>query len=139
VIVLDTNVLSEPLKSQPDWRVLEWLASAPGDVAVTSISVGEVLTGVRRLPTGRRREGLLAAIERTLTIFAGRILPYDDAGARVYAHMQESRRLSGVPLSVEDGMIAAICSTRGAELATRNVRDFEGLGLELVNPWHARS
>jgi toxin FitB len=137
VIILDTNVLSEPLKSQPDSRVLGWLASAQGDVAVTSISVGELLTGVRRLPSGRRREGLLAAIEHTLTTFAGRVLPYDDAGARVYAHIQESRRLSGVPLSVEDGMIAAICSTRGAELATRNVQDFEGLGLELINPWHA--
>lgn len=138
MIVLDTNVLSEPLKVQADPRVLEWLASASGDMAVTAISVGELLTGVRRLPSGRRRRGLLSAIERTLTAFAGNILPYDDAGARVYAQMQETRRLSGVPLSVEDGMIAAICSTRDAQLATRNVKDFEGLGLDLLDPWAAR-
>lgn len=138
MIVLDTNVLSEPLKGLPDSGVLGWLESAPRDVAVTSVSVGELLTGVRRLPSGRRRDGLLSAIEHTLTAFAGRVLSYDEAGARAYAQMQETRRLAGVPLSVEDGMIAAICSTRAATLATRNVKDFEGLGLELINPWNAQ-
>lgn len=102
---------------------------------MTSVSAGELLTGVRCLPTGRRREGLLTAIERTIMTFAGRVLSYDEAGARVYAQMQESRRLSGIPLSVEDGMIAAICSAHGARLATRNVKDFMELGLQLVNPW----
>ncbi len=137
MIILDTNVLSEPLKSHPDAAVLNWMASQLGDVAVTSVSVGELLTGVRRLPYGKRRAGLLEAIEQTLTTYAGRVLPYDDASARRYAKMQEVQRKSGEPLSVEDGMIAAICATRGAELATRNVKDFEFLGLDLIDPWDA--
>lgn len=138
MIILDTNVLSEPLKSGPDATVLTWLESVRESATVTSISVGEMLTGVRRLPAGRRREGLLSAIERTVAAFAEKILPYAEAEARVYARMQESRRESGVPLSVEDGMIAAICSTHDGRLATRNVKDFQGLGIELINPWDRR-
>jgi predicted nucleic acid-binding protein len=137
VIVLDTNVLSEPLKASPDERVLGWLAALDDDATLTAVSVGELLTGVRRLPQGRRRDGLLTAIEETLAAFGARVLAYDESAARVYARLQESRRLEGAPLSVEDGMIAAICVSRGARLATRNVKDFDGLGVELVNPWDA--
>ena len=72
MIVLDTNVLSEPLKQQPDEHVLVWLASLDEEAGVTSVSVGELLTGVRALPAGRRREGLLEAIEATLRTFAGK-------------------------------------------------------------------
>lgn len=136
MIVLDTNVLSEPLKVRPDPGVLDWL-TAHGDVALTSVSVGELLVGARGLPSGRRRDGLLAAIDHIVRRFADRIFAYDETAARDYARMQESRRLSGVPLSVEDGMIAAICSTRGAKLATRNTKDFQELGVELIDPWNA--
>jgi predicted nucleic acid-binding protein len=135
MIVLDTNVLSEPLKQQPDPQVLAWLASADEEAGVTSVSVGELLTGVRALPTGRRRAGLLDAIESTLRVFAGSVLPYDEAAARQYARLQEVRRAAGRPLAVEDGMIAAICIARGMRLATRNTSDFDGLGLELFDPW----
>jgi predicted nucleic acid-binding protein len=134
VIVLDTNVLSEPLRARPDRNVLAWLESVE-DVAITSVSVGEVLTGVRLLPEGRRRRGLLAAIEATLTTFAERVLAYDEAAARIYAELQVQRRAAGAALSVEDGMIAAMCLSTSARLATRNVRDFDGLGLDLFNPW----
>jgi toxin FitB len=139
MIVLDTNVLSEPLKLRPDERVLAWLASLEEEAAVTSISVGELLTGVRGLPVGRRREGLLEAIESTLRTFAGSVLAYDETAARHYARLQESRRGAGRPLAVEDGMIAAICVARGTTLATRNTTDFAGLGLDLVDPWSAAS
>ena len=135
MIVLDTNVLSEPLRSRPEPVVLAWLDQISDDVALTSVSVGEILTGVRLLPAGHRRDGLMAAIERTLTIYAEQVLPYDETAARTYALMQESRRASGHPLSVEDGMIAAICRSRGVNLATRNVRDFQDLGIDLINPW----
>jgi predicted nucleic acid-binding protein len=135
MIVLDTNVLSEPLKSEPDGHVLAWLASHDEEAGLTSISVGELLTGVRALPAGRRREGLLEAIEATLQAFAGSVLAYDDAAARHYARLQESRRAAGRPLAVEDGMIAAICISRGTTLATRNTADFAGLGLDLIDPW----
>jgi hypothetical protein len=80
---------------------------------------------------------LQAAIERTLTSFSDNVLPYDEAAARSYAELQERRRSVGAPLSVEDGMIAAICASRSLRLATRNFRDFQGLGLELINPWEA--
>jgi predicted nucleic acid-binding protein len=136
MIVLDTNVLSEPLKSQPSAEVLRWIAATDA-AATTSVSVGELLTGVGLLPAGRRREGLQAAIERTLTSFSDNVLPYDEAAARSYAELQERRRSVGAPLSVEDGMIAAICASRSLRLATRNIRDFQGLGLELINPWEA--
>jgi toxin FitB len=139
MIVLDTNVLSEPLKLRPDEQVLAWLASLDEEAGVTSISVGELLTGVRALPVGRRREGLLEAIEATLRTFAGSVLAYDEAAARHYARLQESRRGAGRPLAVEAGMIAAICVARGTTLATRNTCDFAGLGLDLVDPWSAAS
>ena len=137
MIVLDTNVLSEPLKQRPDEHVLAWFASLDEEAGVTAVSVGELLTGVRALPVGRRREGLLTAIEATLRTFAGSVLAYDEAAARHYARLQESRRGAGRPLAVEDGMIAAICIARGTTLATRNTSDFTGLGLDLVDPWSA--
>lgn len=139
MIVLDTNVLSEPLKQRPDEHVLAWFASLDEETGVTAVSVGELLTGVRALPVGRRREGLLTAIEATLGTFAGSVLAYDEAAARHYARLQESRRAAGRPLAVEDGMIAAICIARGTTLATRNTSDFAGLGLDLIDPWAASS
>ena len=135
MIVIDTNVLSEPLRTRPEPRVLAWLSTVSGEVGFTSISVGEILTGVRRLPAGRRRDGLLAEVERSFGTYAALVLLYDEPAARTYAAMNESRRVAGHPLSVEDGMIAAICRSRGLALATRNTKDFHGLGLELIDPW----
>ena len=136
MIVLDTNVLSEPFKSDADQGVLGWIA-AQDEITTTTVTVAELLTGARRLSSGRRREALLVGIERALSAFPASVLPFDEAAARRYAEMQESRRLAGAPLSVEDGTIAAICSSRSLVLATRNTRDFEGLGLRLVDPWAA--
>jgi toxin FitB len=135
MIALDTDVLSEPLKQRPDERVLDWLEGLEDEAVITAITVGELLTGVRALPDGRRRADLLEAIEQTLQSFAGSVLPYDAAAARSYARLQGTRRLTGRPLAVEDGMIAAICLTHGAALATRNTPDFEDLGLETIDPW----
>jgi predicted nucleic acid-binding protein len=135
MIVLDTNVLSEPLRTRPDSTVLAWLDGVTDDVALTSISVGEILAGVRALPSGRRRGALMAAVERTLAIYADQVLPYDERAAHTYAAMQESRRSAEQALSVEDGMIAAICGARGLALATRNTKDFDDLGITLINPW----
>lgn len=136
MIVLDTNVLSEPLRAEPDGSVLAWLEALDGrDVAITSVSVGELLTGIARLPQGRRRSVLHESVEALLTRYGDAVLPYDGGAARAYAGLQEQRRSAGRPLSVEDGMIAAICVRAGATLATRNVRDFASLGLDLVDPW----
>ena len=135
MIVLDTSVLREPLNALPDPDVLEWLTDSTDVVSITCVSVGELLTAVRMLPAGPRRDGLKAAIERTLTAFADHVLPYDEPAARIYAQLQESRRMAGLELTVEDGMVAAICLTRGARLATHNVAGFQGLGVELISPW----
>lgn len=135
MIVLDTNVLSEPMRAAPDESVLAWLEQLREPAAITAVTVGELLGGVGRLPAGRRRDALGDAIEGLLEAHRGAILPYDDRAARVYAGLQERRRRAGHPLSVEDGMIAAICLVAGATLATRNTADFSGLGLELVDPW----
>jgi predicted nucleic acid-binding protein len=134
VIVLDTNVLSEPIRPRPDATVVDWLGEQT-DVAVTAVTVGELYLGVLRLPHGKRRAGLMSAVESALARLSGRVLSYDDRAARIYAELQESRRSAGVPMSVEDGMIAAIVLRHGARLATRNVDDFVGLGVDLVNPW----
>ncbi len=137
MIVLDTNVLSEPLRLRPDEHVLAWLGALDDETAVTAVSVGELLVGVRALPEGRRRAGLLDAIETTLRAFAGSVLAYDEAAARHYARLQEMRRATGRSLAVEDGMIAAICLAHAATLATRDVTDFAGLDIELIDPWTA--
>jgi predicted nucleic acid-binding protein len=112
---------------------MAWLASHPA-VGVTSVSVGEILAGVARLPEGKRRDALAAGVSLALES-AVDVLPYDEAAARVFASIQDARRKAGRPLSTEDGMIAAICISRGATLATRNTTDFEGLELQPINPW----
>ena len=135
MIVLDTNLLSEPLRRNPEPAVLDWLAQSTEAFALSAVSVGELLTGVHFLPIGRRREALGAAIESLLESFAGAVLNYDERAARAYAELKERSRNAGRPIGVEDGMIAAICIANGAALATRNVKDFDGLGIDVVNPW----
>ena len=135
MIVLDTNLLSEPLRRDPEPVVLEWLAHSSEVFALSAVSVGELLTGVHLLPIGRRREALSEAIESLLESFAGAVLNYDEGAARAYAELNELSRNAGRSMGVEDGMIAAICIANGAALATRNFKDFDGLGIDLVNPW----
>lgn len=135
MIVIDTNVLSEPLRPRPSPRVLEWLSSVDDEVFLTSVTVGEILRGVRMLPEGRRRRELLAGVDALVNRFHHRVLGYDLPAAERFALLDEARRRDGRVMSVEDGMIAAICLIHGARLATRNRRDFEGLDLEIVDPW----
>lgn len=136
MIVLDTNVISETVRARPSPTVLRWLQDSGEAFAVTTVSIGELLTGVRFLPHGKRRDGLLSAIEDVLLRWAVS-LPYDEAAARIYAAMREAARGHGRGLRVEDGMIAAICVAHGASLATRNVADFDFLPVSTVNPWEA--
>ena len=136
MIVLDTNVVSEAVRVQPSPAVMHWLARRDEPFALTAVTIGELLTGARLLPQGKRRAGLLAAIEQTLLRWAV-TLPYDEEAARIYAAMREQAKARGRGLSVEDGMIAAICAACGARLATRNVADFDFLPIQTVNPWEA--
>lgn len=135
MIVADTNVLSEPLRREPSPRVLAWLDSTGSQIAITSLSVAELLYGAARLPEGRRRTDLTLAIERILASAGDRVLGFDAAAARAYASLRESRERAGRPASVEDLMIASICLAHDLAIATRNVGDFDGFGVQVVNPW----
>lgn len=137
MIVLDTNVLSETLRPNPAERVLYWMRSEPlTALFTTTITEAELLYGAALLPEGRRRRSLEAVIRRMLTAqFAGRILPFDSAAAREFAQIAASRRSAGRPIDEADGRIAAIARSRGAAVATRNLDDFAGCELELIDPW----
>lgn len=135
--LLDTNVLSEVLRSQPDRAVLTWLASQPADsLFVSSVTQAEMLLGARLLPASKRRQQLQEALDAMFAEdFAGRVLPFDSAAAPAYASLVAARRSAGRPISQFDAQIAAIALSRQVGLATRNVSDFEGCGLALNNPW----
>lgn len=137
MIVLDTNVVSELLRSTPDRRVLAWTdLQRTSELAVTAITAAELRYGIARLPEGRRKAALDRAVTAVLEQdFADRVLPFDLAGARQYGQLVADRERAGHPVSTADGEMAAICRARGAQLATRNVEDFTGTGVELVNPW----
>lgn len=138
MIVLDSNVLSEAMRTHPDTNVIAWLASPQAaDAFTTAITVGEILTGIGMLPRGKRRNRLRDITEQLLEDLQDRILVYDTNAARIYARLHETRRTTGRPLRVEDGMIGAICARDNARLATRNVRDFADLGVELIDPWRS--
>lgn len=139
-VVLDTNVLSGLMRSTPDARVRQWARAVPPDlVHTTSVSLAEILFGIARLPMGGRRDLLTAAADEVFTMFAGRVLPFDSAAAHRYAEVVMERQRVGAPISGFDAQIAAICRAHGAALATRNADDFSGLGLDLIDPWLARS
>ncbi|TDW22806.1 type II toxin-antitoxin system VapC family toxin [Kribbella kalugense] len=135
MIVADTNVLSEPLNKAPDQAVVSWLRDNGPNLALTTITVSELLYGVQRLPVGRRRTGLAAAVDRLIASARERLLVYDEEAARLHADLRVAREAEGRVTSLEDGMIAAIALAYGAQVATRNVAHFEGFGLEVVNPW----
>ena len=139
MVVIDTNVVSELMRSDPSAEVLAWLDRRPArELFLTAVTEAEVRTGIAFLPEGARRRGLAEAAERAFGgLFAGRILPFDSAAARVYAEIAAARRTAGRPLSQADCQIAAIARSRGMAVATRNARDFDDIDIEVVDPWAA--
>lgn len=139
MIVLDTNVLTEPMRPEPSPRVMRWLgAQSATELFTTSVTVAEVLHGIRLLAPGRRRSSLEAQAEALFTQdLAGRVLPFGLEAARAYAALAAERRRAGRPISAFDAQIGAIARSVGATLATRNAADFEGCGVTIVNPWAA--
>ena len=137
MIVLDTNVLSEMLRPRPDPIVVDWLArQAPAQVFTTAISEAEIHYGVSRLEAGKRKDALVEAVAGIFgEDFAGRILAFDSTAAAAYGRIVSDRERSGRPISQFDAQIAAIALSFGADVATRNIRDFEDCGSRLINPW----
>lgn len=139
MIVLDTNVISEIFRPSPEPRVIDWLVSQTGDVAISAITLAELLAGVRRLPDSRCKDELAERIEEAVAPYRGSrsVLAFDDGAAERYADVLASREAAGTPISTADAQIAAICLAHDAACATRNVKDFAHTGVELVDPWAA--
>lgn len=137
MLVLDTNVISELFKSTPDPKMMAWVGNLPGEgLFTTTITRGELQFGLYCMPEGRRRSDLLGDLTRLFEQkLAGHVLAYDDAAADAHAAIAAARRVKGRLVGQADMMIAGIARSRGATLATRNVRDFEDCGVELINPW----
>ena len=139
MIILDTNVLSELMKPAPAESVVRWMAAQPAtSLYTTSITQAEIFHGIMLLPSGRRRNAFEAAAEAMFNEdFAGRILPFGSDAARPYARIAAERRRAGRPISHFDAQIAAIARSTGAAIATRNVADYAGCGVKVINPWEA--
>jgi predicted nucleic acid-binding protein len=137
VIVLDTNVLSEMMRPDPDSAVASWIsARAASSLFTTTITQAEILYGLELLPSTKRRSRLEAAVsDMFATDFTGRVLPFDQAAAQAYAEIAAARRRAGRPIAQLDAQIAAIARSRDAGVATRNVADFEGCGIGVIDPW----
>lgn len=136
MIVLDTNVVSEFMQPDPDDGVRAWLdGHRATDVWTTAIVVAELSLGIALLPAGTRRRRLTEGFARALDGFGARILHFGAADAIEYGRIVAGRRAAGRPISIGDAQIAAIAVRADAIIATRNVRDFEGTGARVIDPW----
>jgi hypothetical protein len=137
MIVLDTNVISEPMRAAPEPRVVDWL-NGQRDVALftTSVTVMELRFGLERLPEGRRKADLWAVLDFTLSRLIGpRVLPFDLAAAAEAARIAAMAEAEGTPIGQADAQIAAIARSHGFAIATRDVAPFRRAGLTVINPW----
>jgi predicted nucleic acid-binding protein len=137
LIILDTNVISEPLKPTPNAAVLSWLdRQSPATLYLTTISQAQLLAGVAALPAGKRRTELRKVIDSELvSLFARRILPFGESSAAAYADLVTAANRAGNPIDFVDAAIGAIAMEHNYLLATRNVSDFKGTSVKLLNPW----
>lgn len=138
-VILDTNVLSEFMRPEPDREVMDWFAGRAGaSFYVTAITEAEILLGIALLPAGKRRTALAEAAGAMFRMdFAGRCLAFDTACAARYAAIVAGRRGAGFSITTEDAQTASIALCYGYALATRNVKDFMQIdGLVLLNPWN---
>jgi toxin FitB len=137
VILLDTNVVSEPLRAAPDARVIEWIDAQPLETLfLSAITVAELRAGVALLPAGKRRTGLNHSLEKqVLPLFAGRVLPFDLACTPAYAALMSAARAAGLAIASADGYIAAIAVANGLTVATRDTGPFKAAGAAVIDPW----
>ncbi|MCV2449431.1 type II toxin-antitoxin system VapC family toxin [Paracoccus sp. DMF] len=138
MILLDTNVISELMRTEPARIVLDWFGQHnSADLFISAVTEAELRTGVAILPEGQRRDRLQLALDAMIDQdFQTRVLPFDSPAAKAYADITAQRRAAGRPIAEADCQIAAIARAMGAPVATRNVKDFDGCGIRLINPWN---
>jgi predicted nucleic acid-binding protein len=139
MILVDTNVVSELMRPEPASVVVRWFARQTLETLfLSAVSEAELRTGVLLMPSGQKRDRIASAVENMLfQLFTGRVLAFDQTCARPYAEFIANRRSLGRPVSVQDAQIAATAEANAIPLATRNLRDFELVGLTLIDPWTA--
>ena len=138
MIILDTNVLSEPGRPQPSEKVLHWYAQHSSELYVTSVSQAEMHYGFVRLSPRKKKTALLDQARQIFSVdFAGRVLSFDSAAAEEFADIAVRRVKAGLVVKVFDSQIAAIARAHRAAVATRDVGDFTHTGVEIINPWTA--
>ena len=136
MILLDTNVVSEAMKPDPDPAVLGWLdEQAAETLFLCSVTIAELMFGIAALPKGKRKERLTTALEGVVTLFADRILPFDIEAARRYADLAVSARAAGRGFPTPDGYMAAIAAAHDFAVASRDSSAFSAAGLNVINPW----
>ncbi|MGI6657585.1 MAG: type II toxin-antitoxin system VapC family toxin [Desulfobulbus sp.] len=137
MILLDTNVISEPLRPKPEQRVVHWLDEQPAEILyLSSITVAELRAGVALLPDGKRRRLLQENLEDLIVpMFTGRILPFDFSCTQAFAEIFSRARQAGLAISAADGYIAAIAATNRLTVATRDTSPFAAAHVPVVNPW----
>jgi len=137
MIVVDTNIWSELAKLRPDKRVVDWEASQSPRLWMSTIALAEWRGGAALMPIGRNRDALAAIIEAVATRYSDRVLAFDGECARWYGIVLADARMAGKPILTADAMIAATARAHGMRVATRDLNDFAGAGVELINPWTA--
>jgi toxin FitB len=139
MIVLDTNVISELMQTDPDAGVVNWVEQrSPSDAYITAVTAAELVYGAARLPEGQRKVDLTLRIMDVIREdFDERVLPFDSRAAALYGPIVADRERRGAPIHMADAQLAAICRAHGAVLATRNTKDFLDTGIDLADPWSA--
>ncbi len=139
MILLDTNVISETQRQEPNARVLDWMdAQALETLYLSVITVAELRAGIALMPAGKRRDGLHENLEnRLLPMFANRVLSFDMACTKAYAELLAKSRAVGLAVETADAFIAAVALANGFAVATRDTSPFEAAGLNVINPWGA--
>lgn len=137
MIILDTNVISELMREEPNQKVKEWIkAQKPINLGLSTIVIAEIQRGIARLPKGKRRSKLELNFDGFISeAFSGRVFSFDETAAYIYGDIAAKREKEGFNTGAVDLMIAAIAKSRNASIATRNTKDFEGCGIKIINPW----
>ena len=138
MIILDTNVVSEAMKPEPHQSVRAWLNhQASETLYLSSVTLAELLFGIRALPVGKRQDRLAKTLDGLMRLFRDRVLPFDIEAARCYADLAVTARKSGRGFPTPDGYIAAIAAARGFMVASRDTAPYAAVSVKVINPWDA--